>query len=244
MTRKPLVQTKAMILRSRKEREAVKGQSRKKSPAKNRVRVFDVEKSNVRSAPRKGSKKHWNKEVNRSEVKKRKPVLDAEVKAKIRDLYSRFKTDGTRKYSIRKLADKFSTSSSIVYRAIHRQKMGKSGRPNALTQADENNLAEIITLKSKFGFPVTVSDIRDMVQTFLNRKGVKIPYFKGNRPGRCWISLFIERHLSSLAIHTAQNLSRASSYVTKEDFKKFSERCTESTNDKLNANEQIHPSNM
>lgn len=178
-----------------------------------------------------------------SQVKPRKQVLDPALKASIRELYERRDANGNRKYSMRKLAKKFDTSTTIVHRAVHNEKQGRSGRPNALTASEELLLRDIIKIKAKYGFPVTVSEIRNMVQNYLNRKGVTVPYFQDNRPGRYWVSFFLERH-ESLAVRVAQHRTRQSFHLTEDDLSDFSVRWAESTENRSTSIGQIPPSHM
>jgi len=57
--------------------------------------------------------------------------------------------------------------------------MLKVGRPNALSNVDEESLVNGIILSSKWGFPFTSLDIRLLVQNFFNKNGIKDPRFNG-----------------------------------------------------------------
>lgn len=80
----------------------------------------------------------------------------------------------------------------------------------------------IITL-SEWGFPITRSDIRLLIKSFLDRKGVKIDQFKDNYPGIDWFYNFMKRHNRILTERLAQNIKRAQAGITKDTVKDYFE---------------------
>lgn len=57
------------------------------------------------------------------------------------------------------------------------------GRSRFFTNAEETSFEHHLIKLAEYGFPVIESDFRLIVQSFLNKKGVKIVVFKNNLPG-------------------------------------------------------------
>lgn len=69
-----------------------------------------------------------------------------------------------------------------------------AGGQTVLSIDEEQRIKNYILLLSRYGFPMDRNDLRWMVQTYLNRKGVTIKCFCDNYPGMEWVRLFIGRH--------------------------------------------------
>lgn len=65
-----------------------------------------------------------------------------------------------KKLTYRDAAARYGVSKSIIQRKLNEKNMLKVGRPNALSNIDEENLVNGIILSSKWGFPFTSLDIR------------------------------------------------------------------------------------
>ena len=78
-------------------------------------------------------------------------------------------------------------------------------------------LVEQLITCGEWGYPLTAFDLRIIRKTFLDRKGVTVTKFSGNRPGDDWAKSFLKRHSTTLSERISQNIkvSRASvSYET------------------------------
>lgn len=115
----------------------------------------------------------------------------------------------SKKLTYRDAEAKYGVSKSTIQRKVNEKNMLKVGRPNALSNVDEESLVNGIILSSKWGFPFTSLDIRLLVQSFLNNNGVKDPRFNGNLPGYTWAKHFINRHKSVLSERLAENIKRS-----------------------------------
>jgi len=98
---------------------------------------------------------------------------------------------------------------STIQRKVNEKNMLKVGRPNALSNIDEECLVKGICLSSKWGFSFTSFDIRLLVQNYLNKKGVKDSRFKDNLPRYSWVKTFLNRHKSILSGRLAENIKRS-----------------------------------
>lgn len=84
--------------------------------------------------------------------------------------------------SLRGAADRH----NVNYVTLHRRTSGKytfRGLPTELSAAEEREIADWAIDVSKRGFPLTKDELKDSVQSYLNRAGRKTK-FKENRPGR------------------------------------------------------------
>ena len=69
----------------------------------------------------------------------------------------------------------------------------KPGQPPVLTMLEEN-IVDHIQLMCRWGFPLDGSDLRYIVKSYLDRKGVNEPRFKNNLPTAEFVHHFKKRH--------------------------------------------------
>ena len=67
---------------------------------------------------------------------------------------------------------------------------------------------------SSFGFPVDVFDLRCIVNSYADRKGMNIRQFKRNLPGKDWARSFLDRN-KELTVRFASNIKRKRANVGK-----------------------------
>ncbi|KAF0762881.1 jerky protein-like [Aphis craccivora] len=108
----------------------------------------------------------------------------------------------TKKITFRDAEKKYRISKSTLQRKVNNKNVMKVGRPNTLSEKDEENLVKGICLSSKWGFPFTSMDIRLLVQQFLNKN---------------------DRHKSILSERLAENIKRSRAEINYESIKKYFE---------------------
>lgn len=96
--------------------------------------------------------------------------------------------------SKRKAPAEFGISRSTLTRRLLTAQPNKPGRPPVLTMAEENVIVERIQLMCEWGFPMDGTDLRYLVNNFLDRKGVKEKRFKDNMPSTEFVYHFKKHH--------------------------------------------------
>lgn len=91
------------------------------------------------------------------------------------------------KLSIRKASEQYGIPYTTLNDKLKNRYKCKIGGQPALNTTEEKNLVKGILCCAKWGFPLRNNDIRDIVQTYLNREGRVEKRFCDNRPGLDWI---------------------------------------------------------
>lgn len=126
----------------------------------------------------------------------------------------------SKKMSLRKAASSFNYKiplGTLSYKVKEKHK-AKPGRPTALTDIEEKEIARHIVAVAEWGFPFSMMDLRVFVRTYLSACGKKIPQFKTNLPSIEWANNFLVRQSDILTCRVAQNIKRSRASVTKEAF--------------------------
>jgi len=89
------------------------------------------------------------------------------------------------------------------------------GCQTALSEEDEKYIVEGVSVCAEWGFPLTLSDIRQLVKTFLDARGKVERRFEDNLPGKDWGVAFLRRH-GDLALRLSQNVKRQRAGVSYE----------------------------
>lgn len=120
----------------------------------------------------------------------------------------------SKKKSVRQAAEYYGVPKSTIsdrIKGIH----GKSvGGQTKIPEEEEERLVATINIAAHWGFPLTQYDIRTIVKSYLDKKGVNIPQFKHNLPGSDWMKLFLNRH-KGLTTRCCQNIKRYRAQVNK-----------------------------
>nr|CAI5847916.1 unnamed protein product [Callosobruchus analis] len=146
----------------------------------------------------------------RNYMKKRKNYSDqdvADAETEIRE----------GKSSIRGAAKKFKINATYeyLYRRLHNLHQGVQGRRTALSQSDEEALANSVKIMAKWGFPLTKDELKNVVCDYVTANGLKT-VFKNNKPGNDWFASFCNRH--RLSLKTPENLETVRRNATKDPF--------------------------
>uniref|UniRef100_A0A0K8T922 HTH psq-type domain-containing protein n=1 Tax=Lygus hesperus TaxID=30085 RepID=A0A0K8T922_LYGHE len=117
-----------------------------------------------------------------------------------------------RNLSLRKAAETFNVPKSTLARHLSSKKeLLPHGGQKILTDHETQTLANCVKLCGEWGFPLNVSDIRDIVKSYLDRHGRTEQRFVDNRPGRDWAIGFLRSH-SDLTMRLCENVKRARNF--------------------------------
>jgi len=89
-----------------------------------------------------------------------------------------------------------------------------------LSEKDEAMLVEGLVTCAEWGFPLHASDMRIVVQSFLNRSGKTVKRFKSNLPGIDWVKSFLNRN-KSLTKRFGENIKHVRAGVSKPILTKY-----------------------
>ena len=121
--------------------------------------------------------------------------------------------------SIRKTAAKYGMSEGILRHRLKRISQGGNlkavGRPITIDKDAEQMLAKCIGTMCSLGFSPTRAQIMDLVQDYVRNHDLKTP-FRDDRPGRDWLSAFMNRN--NLSLKKANMISSARKSATSNPF--------------------------
>lgn len=118
--------------------------------------------------------------------------------------------------SIRKVAEEYNIPKSTLSRHLRGKQTSKYGRPCVFTSEHESAIVDCIVLCGEWGFPLGSYDIRLIVKSFLDRRGMTERRFKNNLPGPDWFRSFFSRHSKRLTQRLSQNIKRARAGVDRD----------------------------
>ena len=126
--------------------------------------------------------------------------------------------------SVRKAAEEFNVPRTTLMDRIHKRTSDKLGRPCELTEDEENLLAGRIKLMGDWGFPLTMIDVRKLVQDYLNSSGKRSRWLD-NYPGEDWAYGFVKRR-KDLSNRMSNLIKRSRAALSREQVKEFIENYT------------------
>lgn len=130
------------------------------------------------------------------------------------DLEDALREVSTGNLSIRMAAERYGVPKSTIHRKFHGKNFRKPGRQTIFSEADEKHIVHGILTASKWGFPLNGTEIRNIIKTFLDAKGVKQKPFKNNFPGQEWLVGFLKRHRNVLSLRLSENIKRSRAAVS------------------------------
>ncbi|KAB0805317.1 hypothetical protein PPYR_02287 [Photinus pyralis] len=95
------------------------------------------------------------------------------------------------KKSIREASEFYGIPKSTIGDKVKGTHDKNPGRQPVLNTDEEANLAHGISTAATWGFPLVEYDVRKVVQSYLNRKGVQIDRFSDHLPGVDWVKKFL-----------------------------------------------------
>lgn len=118
-----------------------------------------------------------------------------------------------KKGNLMQLSKQYNIPYVTLYRKINKLHMNKPGHSTALSQNDEETLVHIICIASEWGFPFEAEDVKDLVESYINGKGIQVKEFSNNRPGEGWLEKFLRRHGKQLSKRTSQSIKQSRAKV-------------------------------
>ena len=116
--------------------------------------------------------------------------------------------------SIRKASETYAVPYTTLRRWVQEgDKLLSYGRPAALNFDEEAHLEQGLLACAKWGFPLQSKDIRNIVKSYLDSRGLVEKRFKDNCPGLDWFSSFMQRH-PNLTVKLCENVKRNRAAVT------------------------------
>lgn len=122
--------------------------------------------------------------------------------------------------SQRHASERYKIPRSTLQNKLNNVHTNLPGGQTVLTVDEERKLKFHIIAVSYFGFPIDALDLRKIVKTYLDRKGVTIRKFRDNLPGSEWVRLFLKRH-PDLTQRFASNIKVARATVSPEMINTF-----------------------
>lgn len=104
----------------------------------------------------------------------------------------------------------------------------KSGHPTCLSKEDESIIADSLALLSEWGFPLDKLELRILTKSYLDARGVVVPLFKDNLPGRDWALSFLKRHKNVLTQRMCQNIKQKRAMTSRELLQEYFTKLKES----------------
>ncbi|XP_063242135.1 uncharacterized protein LOC134542111 [Bacillus rossius redtenbacheri] len=97
-----------------------------------------------------------------------------------------------------------------------------SGGQTVFSMEEEESIAAHIIGMSTFGFPVTTTDLKVIVKSYLTKMGRKVKIFEinNNTPGNDWILGFLKRH-PDISARMAKNITLSRARVDQETISQF-----------------------
>ena len=137
--------------------------------------------------------------------------------------------------SVRKAAEEFNVPRVTLMDRLHNRTTDKLGRPCELSEEEENLLSDRIKLMGDWGFPLTMIDVRKLVQDYFNSTG-KRSRWVDNYPGEDWAYGFVKRR-KDLSNRMSNLIKRSRAALSRDQVKEFMENYTKVAGD-------IPPSNV
>lgn len=122
--------------------------------------------------------------------------------------------------SIRQASEQFAVPYTTLQNALKGNHPLKMGRPIALSQEEEQHLVEGLLTCARWGFPLQSTDVRNIVQMYLNNAGKIEKRFKDNRPGLEYVRAFFKRN-PALTLRLSENVKRARASVTRDTIRTY-----------------------
>nr|CAI5862835.1 unnamed protein product [Callosobruchus analis] len=92
---------------------------------------------------------------------------------------------------------------------------------NVNLPGQEKGFVDHVIIMCKFGFPITVFDLRYIVKTYLDSQDRKVKEFNNNFPGKRWAECFLERQRKELSQRFCSNIKRVRASVNEDVINSF-----------------------
>ncbi|KAJ4437711.1 hypothetical protein ANN_17856 [Periplaneta americana] len=113
--------------------------------------------------------------------------------------------------------------SSIILKmkALRTNNVTAQGRKCVFTPEKEEAFVDHAVALCEFGFPITSTDLRFIVESYLDSTGRKETRFQKNFPGKRWAKGFLSRDSKELSIRVSGNIKRNRAIVSDEILNKY-----------------------
>ncbi|KAJ8913064.1 hypothetical protein NQ315_006565 [Exocentrus adspersus] len=125
-----------------------------------------------------------------------------------------------KKYSMRRASEFYGVPYTTLNHHFHNRHPLQYGGQPVLDRECENLLLNALQTCAEWGFPLKPINIREIVQQFLNKRGITERRFQDNLPGEGWFNGFMARH-PELTIKMAENTKRVRAAVTYESIEEY-----------------------
>lgn len=95
----------------------------------------------------------------------------------------------------------------------------KTGGQPVFSAAEEHEIANTLQVAADWGFPMTSLDLRLLIKSFLNAKGVQERRFKENTPGIDFIKSFARRN--KMVFRVAGNIRSSRAKISSQDIQAY-----------------------
>lgn len=120
----------------------------------------------------------------------------------------------------REAAKHFNIPRSTIKNKLKGKYTNPVGRSRVFTEIEERAFEQHLIKLADYGFPVVEMDFRIIVKHYLDKKGVKIKFFKNNVPGYEWTKSFLSRH-NNLSVRMSSNIKRVRAEIGINDINSY-----------------------
>lgn len=110
---------------------------------------------------------------------------------------------------------KFGIPRRTILNRVNNKHVKLVGRAKELSVEEEQQIARVVVLAAKHGYPLSVLELRSIVYRYLKINNKKV--FKGKMPGEHWAILFLKRH------NLTQSVKRRRASKTAEEMQDYFE---------------------
>lgn len=122
--------------------------------------------------------------------------------------------------SMRQASEQFGVPYTTLNHRVNNKFSGTYGGQPALAIEVERVLVDGLQLCAEWGFPLKPTDVRHVVQQYLNKRGLNEKRFHNNLPGHEWFLGFMKRH-QELTTKFAENTKRVRVAVSYESVAEY-----------------------
>lgn len=124
-------------------------------------------------------------------------------------------------WSFRKASTTYRIPFGTLYNRYHGLHIKKSGGQTAFSLEEEKQLIRCATICGEWGFPLSLTDLRQLAKNWLDSQGRTIEKFSNNLPGPDWVYSLLKRHKTELTQRLAANIKRARADVSRDVLNKY-----------------------
>lgn len=129
--------------------------------------------------------------------------------------------------NLRTLSEEYGIPFVTLYRKVKGLHMKSPGGQPVLTNEEEKDLVKAISISADWGYPCDAEEVKELVKTYLDRRGKIVPKFTNNRPGETWIEKFLKRHESKLSKRFSQSIKESRAIVDHATINKYFDNISE-----------------